>query len=197
VIDDALADLAAAPWALPFLFALVVGDAFLVVVPGEAAVTAFGALAVTVGTPPLTAVVAVAAGAAFVGDAGCYLLGRTVGLHRWRWMRARRTQRAFGWARDRMDRRLATVLFTARFIPFARLAVNITAGATRMSAPRHLGIAALAAIVWALYQSLVGAAVARFVPGGPLVAVAVSIVAAIGLGIVLDLVLARVTRPRT
>ncbi|MDT0186225.1 hypothetical protein Q9S36_39165 [Microbacterium sp. ARD31] len=66
-----------------------------------------------------------------------------------------------------------------------------------MSAPRHLGIAALAAIVWALYQGLVGAAVARFVPGGPLVAVAVSIVAAIGLGIVLDLVLARVTRPRT
>ncbi|GAA1468600.1 hypothetical protein GCM10017607_14290 [Microbacterium thalassium] len=196
VIDEALAQLANGPWALPLLYVLVLGDAFLVVVPGEAAVTAFGALAVTIGHPPLAAVIAVAAAAAFTGDAACYLIGRTVGLHRWRWMRTRRVQRAFAWARTRMDQRLGAVLFTARFIPFARLAVNITAGATRLPAPRHLAVAGLAACAWAVYQALVGALVARIVPGGPLVAVLVSIVVAVALGLVLDTVLSRATRPR-
>lgn len=196
MIDDALAQLASGPWALPLLYALVLGDAFLVVVPGEAAVTAFGALAVTIGRPPLLAVIGVAAAAAFTGDAACYAIGRTVGLHRWRWMRTRRVQGAFAWARARMDRRLGAVLFTARFIPFARLAVNITAGATRLPASRHLVIAGLAASAWAVYQALIGALVARIVPGGPIVAVLVSIGVAVVLGAVLDAVLSRATRPR-
>ncbi|GAB3604268.1 DedA family protein [Microbacterium aureliae] len=195
MIDDALAHIAASPWALPLLYALVVGDTLLVVLPGEAAVTAFGALAVTVGDPALVAVIAVAAVGAFTGDAACYVLGRTVGLHRWRWMRAARTQRAFAWARSRMQARLGAVLFTARFIPFARLAVNLTAGATRMPASRHLAIAGLAATAWAAYQALVGAIVARVVPGGPLVAVGVSILVAVALGIALDASLTRATRP--
>ncbi|WES65877.1 VTT domain-containing protein [Microbacter sp. GSS18] len=196
MIDEALAQLASGPWALPVLYALVLGDAFLVVVPGEAAVTAFGALAVMIGRPPLPAVIAVAALAAFTGDAACYAIGRAVGLHRWRWMRTRRVQTAFAWASARMDRRLGAVLFTARFIPFARLAVNITAGATRLPAPRHLVITGLAACAWAVYQALIGALVARIVPGGPIVAVLVSIGVAVALGVALDAVLSRATRPR-
>lgn len=192
--DEWLAVIAASPWALPLLFALVLGDAFLVVVPGEAAVTAFGALAVSTGSPPLAGVVAVAAVAAACGDASCYLVGRVVGLDRWRWMRAPRTQAAFAWARARLDERTALVLFTARFIPFARLAVNLVAGASRLPAPRYLAVAACAALAWAVYQTLLGAAVAAIVPGGAAVAVVVSVVLAIGIGLGLDAVLARSRR---
>lgn len=192
--DEWLAVLAASPLALPLLLALVLGDAFLVVVPGEAAVTAFGALAVSTGTPPLAAVVAVAAVAAVTGDACCYLAGRVVGLRRWRWMRTRRAQAAFAWARARLDERTALVLFTARFIPFARLAVNLVAGASRLPAPRYLAVAAGAALAWATYQALLGAAVAALLPGGAVVAVVVSIVVAVGMGLALDLVLARARR---
>ncbi len=135
VLDDLLAQLATSPWALAALFLLVVGDAFLVVVPGEAAVTAFGALAVSTGTLPIALVIAIAAAAAFTGDAACYLLGRTVGLDRWRWMRHRRVRALFSWAAVRLDRSTAAIVFTARFIPFARLAVNLTAGASRVAAP--------------------------------------------------------------
>lgn len=191
-----LAGLAAEPWALALLFALVLGDAFLVVVPGEAAVTAFGALSVTTGSPPLAAVVAVAALAAFAGDACCYVIGRTVGLERWRWMRASRARRAFAWARARLDRSAGAVVFTARFIPFARLAVNLVAGATRVPAPRYAAVVAVAACAWAAYQALIGALVARILPGGPAVAIVASIVVAIALGAGLDALLTRAWRRR-
>jgi len=191
VVEELLTEVARSAWALPLLFALVLGDAFLVVIPGEAAVTALGALAVTQGEPMLAAIVLVAAAAALAGDAACYLVGRTIGLERWRWMRAPRAQAAFAWARVRLERRAALVLFTARFIPFARLAVNLTAGATRLPAPRYLAVAGLAALAWALYQALVGAVVAAIVPGGPVVAVVVSVAFAVGLGLTIDAVLAR------
>ena len=191
MVEDLLTEVARSAWALPLLFVLVLGDAFLVVIPGEAAVTALGALAVSQGEPMLAAIVLVAAAAALAGDGVCYLVGRTIGLERWRWMRAPRAQAAFAWARVRLERRAALVLFTARFIPFARLAVNLTAGATRLPAPRYLAVAGLAALAWALYQALVGAAVAALVPGGPVVAVVVSVVFAVGLGLAIDAVLAR------
>lgn len=196
VTEELLAGLAAGPWALPLLFALVLGDAFLVVVPGEAAVTAFGALSVTTGSPPLAAVIAVAAVAAMAGDACCYFIGRTVGLERWRWMRTPRVRSAFAWARARLDRRAGTVVFTARFIPFARLAVNVVAGATRVPAPRYAAVVAVAATAWAAYQALIGAVVARILPGGPAAAVVASIVVAVGLGLALDAALTKAWRAR-
>lgn len=191
MLEDLLSAVAASAWALPLLFVLVLGDAFLVVVPGEAAVTAFGALAVAQGEPALWAVVAVATVAATLGDTLCYVIGRTIGLDRWRWMRTPRVRAAFAWARARLERRAALVLFTARFIPFARLAVNLTAGAGRIPAPRYLAIAACAALAWAGYQAFVGAAVAAILPGGPVVAVVVSIALAVGIGLGIDAVLAR------
>lgn len=190
VATDLLTESLTGPWSLALMSALVVADAFFVVVPGEIAVTALGALAVTTGTPPLWAVVVCAAAAATVGDACCYLIGRVVGTERWRWMRMPRVQRALGWARTRLDSGTATVLFTARFVPFARLAINLVAGASRIHPPRYLALIALAATGWALYQAAVGAAVAAILPGGPLVAVPVSVVLAIGLGALID----RVTR---
>lgn len=191
MIDELLSQVAHSPWALPALFLLVFGDAFLVIVPGEAAVTAFGALAVSEGRPLLWAVILVAAVAAVCGDALCYLVGRTIGLQRWAWMRRPRVRSAFDWAQARLQRRAALVLFTARFIPFARLAVNLTAGATRIPAPRYLGIAAAAALAWAAYQALIGAVVAAILPGGPVTAVVVSVVVAVGVGLAIDAVLAR------
>ncbi|MET0447434.1 MAG: DNA/RNA non-specific endonuclease, partial [Aeromicrobium sp.] len=147
--------------------------------------------------PPLGAVIAVGAVAAFVGDACCYAVGRAAGLDRWGWMRTRRVQAAFAWARTRLGRRTAVVVFTARFIPFARLAVNLVAGASRVPAPRYLVAVGVAALGWSAYQALVGAVVGTLVPGGPLVAVVVSIAVAIGLGIAVDAVVARIARRRS
>jgi membrane-associated protein len=194
VIDEIIANVSASVWALPVLAALVLADSFLVVIPGEVAVTALGAAAVSTGSPPLIAVILVAAAAAFAGDLSLYGIGRALGLDRWRWMRAHRVQVAFAWARRRLERRTAVALFVARFIPFARIAVSLTAGASRVSAPRFAVVAAVAATLWAAYQALIGAAVAAILPGGPVVAIVVSVVVAIGLGLGLDAIIGRVTR---
>ncbi len=192
--EEWLSALAASPWALAAMAALVVGDAFLVVIPGEAAVTVFGALAVSQGAPPLAAVIAIAAAAALTGDAACYLVGRKVGVERWSWMRTRRVRAALRTADTMLARRGATVMFTARFIPFARLAVNLVAGSSRMPLRRYLPLATGAASAWALYQALLGAAVAAIVPGGTAVAVVVSVALALLLGVAADLVAARLRR---
>jgi hypothetical protein len=57
--------------------------------------------------------------------------------------------------------------------------------------PRYVAVAGLAALAWALYQTLIGALVAAIMPGGPVVAVVVSVAFALGLGLVVDAVLAR------
>ncbi len=180
MIDDALSQLADSVWALPLLFALVIADALLVVVPGEVAVTAYGALAGVIG---------VAAAAAFCGDAAYYAVGRTIGLTRRRWTRGRRVSAARDWARSRMDRSIAAIVFTARFIPFARLAVNLTAGASRLPAPRFLLVSALAASAWAVYQVSIGAVVAWLMPGATVAAILVSIGIAVAAGLGVDLLM--------
>lgn len=194
MIPEPLLQILTGPWGVLLMGALVVGDAFLVVIPGEVAVTALGALALSQGSPPLPVIILVAAAAAWCGDVACYLIGRFVGVQRWRWMRAARIRSALDWAGRRLSSGTATVLFTARFVPFARLAVNLMAGATRIRAPRYMTLAALAANGWAVYQAAVGAVVAAVLPAVPLIAVAVSVVVAVVLGAVLDLVAARFTR---
>ena len=189
-MSDILSGIAASPWALLGMFALVLGDAFLVVIPGETAVTALAALSVVAGDPPLVAIIGVAAAAAFSGDSLCYLVGRRVGLERWAWMRRPRIAAAFDWARARLARSTAAIVFTARFIPFARLAVNLTAGAGGVSAPRYLPLAALAALGWASYQALVGTVVATLLPDAPVLAIVASIAVALVLGVGLDAALA-------
>lgn len=187
-------DLLTGPWALVIMGLLVLGDSFFVVVPGEIAVTALGAIASASGSPPLWAVILCAGAAAAVGDAACYLIGRTVGTERWRWMRGRKVRLALEWARRRLDGGTATVLFTARFVPFARLAINLVAGASRIDPLRYLCVTGLAALGWAAYQAAVGAIVAVLVPGGPVVAVIVSVVVALVLGAVLDVATRRARR---
>lgn len=193
---DLLTAMSEGPWTLVVVFALVLADSIVVVIPGELAVTAAGALSTATGAPPLLAVIGVAALAAFCGDALCFAVGRRVGLGRWRWMRHVRVQRAFDWAGRRLTQGTATVVFTARFIPFARLAVNLTAGATRVPARRFLPIAAIAATAWASYQAVIGAAIGALLPDAPVVAVLASIGVALALGVVVDSLSAGISRRR-
>jgi len=192
-VNDAwLAGLAADPWALVVLFGLVLADSFLVVIPGEIAVTVLGSIAAGGGVPPLWAVVAVGGLAAFCGDTCCYLVGRLLHPERWRVFATHpRFQRVHEWAKTRLRSHIAMAVFTVRFIPFARLVVNVTAGATGIRATRYLPVACISALMWAAYQALVGATIAAILPGGMITAVLVSIAAALVLGWIIDAALAR------
>ncbi|PDQ34733.1 MAG: hypothetical protein B5766_09730 [Candidatus Lumbricidophila eiseniae] len=184
-------DLAASPWLLPALFALVVGDAFLVILPSETAVVALGALFATTGSPPLLAVLPIAALGATTGDLLCYLIGRRVGLDRWQWQRRGRVARAIARVRTAVHRRTAVLVFTARYIPFARIAVNLAAGAGRVPLAHYLPLSTVAGVTWACYNAGIGALVGAALPENPLLAVAISIPVTIVLGIVADRIIAR------
>ena len=182
-------ELATSPWLYPALYLVVVSDAFLVVVPSEIAVASLGALAVSAGVPQLWLLVPVAAAGALTGDLLCYLIGRAVGLDRWRWQREGKTGAAITRVRDTVLHRPAALIFTARYIPFARIAVNLSVGAARLPLPRYLPLAAVAGFFWALYNVGIGTLFGNVFRDQPVLAVVASIVVALVLGLAVDRVI--------
>lgn len=176
------------------LFALVVGDAFLVVLPSETVVVALGALGAATGAPPTWVVVPVAALGALVGDVGCYLIGRSAGIDRWAWQRRPRIAAALDRARATIERRTAVLVFTARYVPFARIAVNLSAGAARIPLARYLPLSAAAGAGWAVFNVTIGGVVGAALPEQPLAAVIVSIPIAIATGLAVDAAVRRFSR---
>ena len=143
------------------LFALVVLDAFLVVVPSETAVVALGALWATTGAPPLLAIVPAAAVGAVVGDGLCYLIGRRIGLDRWRWQRRGRLSAAIARAR-----RHGAPTHGRAGVHSAVRAVRAHRGEPRRrrrtrAAARYLPLSLAAGTAWACYNVAIGALVGR------------------------------------
>lgn len=193
-MDDAwLIALAESPWLLPALFGLVVADAFLVIVPSETAVVALGALAGSTGSPSPLQFVPVAAVGAVIGDSLCYLIGRRVGINRWGWQRRGRIGTALARVRGIVLSRPAVLIFTARYIPYARIAVNLSAGAARLPYGTFLPLSAAAGTGWALYNTGVGMAFGAVLRDQPILAIVLSVVVAIALGILVDLALTRIS----
>ncbi len=195
-ISRAVLDVAASPWIYPALFLLVVADAFLVILPSETVVVALGALAASTGEPAVGLLVPVAAVGALVGDTLCYLVGRRLGLDRWGWMQRGRIASALARARRTVLTRPAVLIFTARYIPYARIAVNLSAGAAGLPPRRFVPLAAVAGLAWALYNLAVGALFGTALPDAPLLAIGLSVVVAIVLGIAVDLVVQRLAARR-
>jgi membrane protein DedA with SNARE-associated domain len=181
-----LIDLAGSPLLYPALFLLVVGDAFLVVLPSETAVVALGALAASTGHPHVGLIVAVAAVGAVVGDCACFFIGSRVGLERWGWQSRGRIGVAVARIRATILQRTAVLVFTARYIPFARIAVNLTAGASGVSPRRFIPLSAVAGVSWAVYNVAIGSLFGAIMPETPLFAIACSIVVAALLGLAVD-----------
>lgn len=194
-ITPLVVDLAASPLVYVVLFVLCLVDGFFPPVPSEAALVAVAAVAATSGQPVLAAVLAVAALGAVAGDSIAYWIGRRIGSARLARARRPRLAAAFGFAERQMRRRSASLILVGRYIPVGRVAVNMTAGATRLPYRRFLGISALAGTAWSA-TSIAIALAASSVLHEPVVAALVSMVVAAGLGIVVDRVLGRVTRGR-
>jgi membrane protein DedA with SNARE-associated domain len=196
-IADAALQLASSPWVYAVVFLLTVLDAFFIIVPSETVVVALGALALSTGSPQLGILIPVAALAAIAGDSLTFWLGRVVGVHRFGWMRRPRVARVVAWAARSLDERAAAVLLTARFVPFGRVAVNLTAGSTGFRYRRFLFLTTIAGICWAGYNTLVGALFGAWFGGNPVLAVAVSVAVALALGVSVDRITARIAAVRS
>ncbi|WP_269045987.1 DedA family protein [Paenarthrobacter sp. Z7-10] len=166
------------------LFCLI--DGFFLFLPSETAIVGLAAAATLHGAPNVWLLLAGGAIGAVIGDNIAYQLGRRLGTTRFGWMRRPRIARSFEWARKELDKRGAVLIFTARYIPVGRIAVNYTAGATQFSWRRFFVLDFLAAVTWSSYSVAIGTFAGRWVHHNPLLGVAIAIAFAIVMGFLVD-----------
>jgi membrane-associated protein len=195
-LNDLVLALAGSGWVYPVVFALVLIDGFFPPLPSETVVVALGALAVSAGAPNLMLLVAVVTAGAVLGDGTAYLIGRRIGLTRFRWQRRPAVVRVTDRARAALGHRPASLLLTARYIPVGRVAVNMTAGATGFSPARFVPLALLGGFCWAVYSVLVGALAGAWLRHNPLLGAVLAVALALVLGVLVDAVAARTLRRR-
>ena len=172
-------------WAYVLVFGIAALDAVFPVVPSEATVITAAALAAA-GRLDLAAVFFAAAGGAFLGDNGGYLLGRVSAggvrrLERWR-----RVRDARAWADRELQRRGATMIIVSRFVPGGRTATMLAAGVTGLHWWRFAAFDLAAAVLWAGYATVLGALGGVAFADRPLYAVGVALSLAAFLALVLE-----------
>jgi membrane-associated protein len=146
----------ASGWAYGIVFLLALLDAVLPIVPSETAVITAGVVAGS-GDLSLPVVVAAAAAGAFLGDNTAYWIGRRFGRAVVdRFFSGKKAHGRIEWAQDQLRDRGGQLIVVARFIPGGRTAVTLSAGLLRFSWRRFVAYDVVAAVVWAVYASLLG-----------------------------------------
>jgi membrane protein DedA with SNARE-associated domain len=187
-VDDWLLTLAGSPLVYPGMFALAVLDGFFPPAPSEVAAVGLAALAAASGTPHLGLVLLAAASGAYVGDLIAYAIGRRIDVHRVAFLRRGRGRRALAWAERSLTNGGTGFILAARFLPVARVAVNMAAGALGYPRRRFLGVAAIGSVAWAGYSAMIGIGAGAWLQGRPQGAVMLGIVVGLVIGGLLDAV---------
>jgi membrane protein DedA with SNARE-associated domain len=111
-------------------------------------------------------------------------------------MRRPRVARAIARARYGLDRRAPILILTARYIPIGRIAVNMTAGATRFPPRRFVPLALLAGACWSAYSIAIGLLAGHWAHEHPLIGALIGIVIAVSIGILVEVISDAVRRRR-
>lgn len=193
-----LTDAIASPLMPLVVFAACVIDGFFPPVPSETSVVAAGAVAISTGADPLALalVILAAAAGAFTGDSTAYLIGRRIGTDRFAWMRRPAVRRTLDWAARQLERRPATLILTARYVPVGRVAVNTMAGATRMPYRRFAALSVVAALSWAIVCLLISLVASAWFGHNPIAAAVTAAAISIVLGVAVDGVMRLIRRAR-
>ena len=194
-MDAWLLSLAASPLVYLGMFLFAVIDGFFPPIPSEAAALGLAALSVATGEPNLSLILLVAAAGAFTGDQIAYAIGQRLDVRRLPLLRRGRGRKTVDWAERALIHRGPSFILAARFIPVARVAVNMTAGAVGYPRRRFLWLAATGSIMWVTYSAAIGIGAGAWFQGHPLAAVTVGVIGGLLIGVMLDWVLNRLQTP--
>jgi membrane-associated protein len=140
----------------PVVFAAAGLDVLLPLIPSETIVITASVLAAQ-GELLIWLIVPLVALGAFLGDNLCYLLGRRIGDPiADRLFTGEQGQARLRWAEEALHRRGAILIGVGRFIPGGRTATTFAAGTLEMPYRQFAAADAFAAVVWALYVSMLG-----------------------------------------
>src|SRR5690606_36206223 len=128
-LEDWILAMAESFWVFPALYGFATIDGFFPPIPSESVVIALGSLNRSAGVPNLPLVLLFAALGAFTGDQIAYQIGKKINVRGLRFMRSERAQAALDWAERSLERRGASFIIAARYVPIGRVAVNMIAGA--------------------------------------------------------------------
>jgi membrane-associated protein len=163
-------------------------DAFFPAVPSESLVVSAGVFAAT-GEPNLVWIIAAAALGAFAGDHISYLLGRTAGE---RFLRRAQPGSRKAAALERGGRLLedrgGTILVACRYIPGARTAITLTAGAVAYPLRSFSFFDGIAALSWGAYSALIGYIGGAAFEDAPLKGLALGLGIALSVAVLVELV---------
>lgn len=173
-------------WVIPLVSLFCLIDGFFLFLPSETAIVALASISAVSGEPNIWLLIAGASVGAVIGDNIAYFLGKALGTTRFKWMRRPRGARAFAWAGRELEKRGAMLIFTARYIPVGRIAVNFTAGATHFPWRRFVVLDGIAVVTWAGYSVAVGTFAGKWVHDNPLLGVGIAIAFAIAIGFLVD-----------
>jgi membrane protein DedA with SNARE-associated domain len=190
VINDLILHLVSSPWIFLAMLVVALVDGFFPPVPSETVLVAAAAVAASTGRPNLLLLGAAAAIGAAIGDNIAFAIGRTVGVHRFRWMRRPGPERAFARAAGALETRGAGLILGARFIPVGRVAVNVSAGALGYPWRRFAVLSVLGGACWTVYSVALGLLAGAWLRDQPLLSAVIGVVLAVGLGLIVDRVLA-------
>jgi len=185
-VDAWLLSLAESPLVYPGMFVLAVLDGFIPPVPSEVAAVGLAALAAASGTPHLGLVLLVAASGAYLGDLIAYAIGSRIDVHRVPFLRRGRGRRALAWAERSLAGGGTGFILAARFLPVARVAVNMAAGALGYPRRRFLGVAAIGSVAWAGYSAIIGIGAGAWLQDRPLSSVVLGVAVGVLIGVLLD-----------
>ncbi|MGA7204011.1 MAG: DedA family protein [Specibacter sp.] len=185
-INILIAHSAAQWWIVPLVSLFCLIDGFFLFLPSETAIVALSSISARTGSPNIWLLILGASLGAVIGDNIAYFLGKKLGTSRFKWMRKPRGAKAFAWAGRELEKRGAILIFTARYIPVGRIAVNFTAGATRFPWRRFVVLDGIAVVTWAGYSVAVGTFAGRWVHHNPLLGIGIAVAFAIVIGFIVD-----------
>lgn len=186
ILNELIMQAIASPWLYLVLFAVTVIDGFFPPVPSETVLVAAAAVAASTGNGNLLLLGLVAAVGAAIGDNLAFLIGRKLGTTRFGWMRRPRIAAAFAYAQRALDRRSATLILGARYIPVGRVAVNMSAGALGFPWRRFVPLSLIAGASWSVFSLAIGLLAGAWIKDQPLLSAVLGIGVALVIGVVID-----------
>lgn len=191
-ITDFILGASTTVWGYLGLAMFIILDALIPLFPSESLVISMASVLVHDHQVLLIVLFLVAAAAAWVGDNLAFTIGRS------RWLRDNmllerpKIAAAFGWAHKELFARGTTLIIVGRFIPGARIAVNMVCGIVGYPKRRFMTVVVFSSSLWALYAILVGTVAGAWFADHHLLGVLVAVAVGVVLGPIIDWLLRRI-----